>query len=165
MAQLSGSSVEVRFPAYLSEVEKEQYQARPNPCDDTSPPGASWYRFRNPDETPVLLREEPVATRNEILMRTVKDKSGSTRTFWELSVLQTREIREAERKGKLGTPYLLLDGLVVEAVPLSTLEKNDEGKIVPAPKMSFTPVSHLVQVALANPMPFSLENEETADRN
>jgi len=93
-------------------------------------------------------------------MRTVKDKSGNTRVFWELNSLQSREIRELERKGKLGTPYLLMDGYVLEAVALTTLERNDEGKIVPAQKLSFTPVMHVVQVALANPLPFALQGEE-----
>jgi hypothetical protein len=163
LSQLGGTSVELRFPAYLKDVEKEQYQARPNPCDDTSPPGASWYRFKDCAEPAVLLRDSPLITKNEIQFRTVKDKSGSPRVFWELTALQTREIRELERKGKLGTPYLLLDGVVVEAVPLMTLEKNDEGKIVPAQKLSFTPVLHVVQVALANPLPFALQNEEVSE--
>lgn len=159
LAQLGATSVELRFPATLKETEKEQYQARPNPCDDTSPPGASWYRFRNPEEAPVLLRDEPLITKGEIQMRIVKEKSGEMRTYWELTAMQTREIRELERKGRLGTPVLLLDGLIAEAVPLVTLEKNDEGKIVPAAKMSFTPVQHIVLVAMANPLPFALQNE------
>ncbi len=160
LAELGGTSVELRFPAWLKEREKEQYQARPNPCDDTSPPGASWYRFRNPEEAPVLLRDEPLITKGEIQMRKAKDKSGGERAYWELTALQTREIRELERKGKLGAPYLLMDGFVAEIVPLTTLEKNDEGKIVPAPRMSFAPVQHVLQVALTHPLPFVLQNEE-----
>lgn len=163
LATLGGTSVELRFPARLKEVEKEQYKARTNPCDDTTPPGASWYRFRNSEEIPVLLRDEPLITKNEIQTRTVKDKSGAPRTYWELTTMQTREIRDLERKGRLGAPYLLFDGFVAESVPLTTLEKNDEGKIVPAARMSFAPVQHLLQVALANPLPFELQNEEAEE--
>ncbi|HZE95875.1 MAG TPA: hypothetical protein VE981_02500 [Planctomycetota bacterium] len=162
-AELSGSAVELRFPLVLSDVEKEQFQAKPSACDDTAPAGARWFRFRKNEDPPVLLRDAPLVTRNEMQLRTTreKEKSGATRVYWEISTFQTREIREADKKAKFGTPVLVLDGWAVEAVPLITLEKNDEGKVVPAQKMAFSPTSAVVLEALANPMPFPLQAEET----
>lgn len=162
-ARMSGSSVELRFPVTLSDVEREQYQPGQKPENDTAPPGAKWYRYRNPDESPVLLRDAPAAKGGEIQMRTQKERSGSIRTYWDLSLLQSREIREAEKKGRLGDPVLVLDGWAVESVVLNTLERNEEGRIVPAQRLYFTPASTVVQHALANPMPFPLESEELAD--
>jgi hypothetical protein len=162
-ARLSGTSVELRFPAAaLTDVEKEQFRPGARAADDTAPPGTKWFRFRNPEFSPVLLRDTPVATRGEIQMRTQKERSGSTRIYWDLSLLQTREIREAEKKARLGTPILIMDGWAIEPVNLNTLEKNPEGRIVPALRLYFMPTSHVVQEALAHPMPFTLEGEEAA---
>ncbi len=161
--RMSGSSVELRFPAALTFVEKEQYRPGLRPSEDRAPAGTKWFRFRLPDETPVLLRDDPVVTRGEIQMRTIKDRSGSPKMFWDISQLQSREIRDAERKGKLGSPYLVMDGWAIESVSLNTLEKNEEGRIVPASRLYFTPTSHIVQEALANPMPLTLQNEEEGE--
>ncbi|MBV8881988.1 MAG: hypothetical protein JO332_18675 [Planctomycetaceae bacterium] len=162
-ARLSGTSVELRFPAVLSGVDKEQFQPGARPSEDKAPAGTRWFRFRTPDDPPVLLRDDLVSTRGEIQMKTQKEKTGLIRTFWEISPLQTREIREAETKGKLGAPYLVMDGVAIEPVQLNTLERNEEGRIVPATKFYFTPTSRVVQDALANPMPFVLESEDTAE--
>jgi len=161
--RMSGSSVELRFPAVLTVIEKEQYQPGLRPSDDRAPVGTKWFRFRLPDEAPILLRDNPVVTRGEIQMRTIKDRSGSPRMFWDISQLQSREIRDAERKGKLGSAYLVMDGWAIEPVALNTLEKNEEGRIVPASRLYFTPTSHIVQEALANPMPLTLQNEEEGE--
>jgi len=161
--RMSGSSVELRFPAVLSDVEKQQYRPGFRPSDDRAPSGTKWVRFRIPDETPVLLRDDPSVTRGEIQIRTVKDRTGTPRMFWDISQLQSRELRDAERKGKLGSPYLVMDGWAIESVALNTLERNEEGRIVPAARLYFTPTSHIVQEALANPMPFMLQNEEEAE--
>lgn len=161
--RMSGSSAELRFPVVLTEVKKEQYRPGLRPSDDRAPAGTKWYRFRIPDETPILLRDDPVVTRGEIQMRTIHDKTGSPRMFWDISQLQSREIRDAERSGKLGSPYLVMDGWAIESVALNTLEKNEEGRIVPASRLYFTPTSHIVQEALANPMPFMLQNEEEVE--
>lgn len=159
-SRLSGTSVELRFPLLLSDVDREQYQPGARPSEDKAPPGARWFRYRNPELPPVLLRETPVVTKGEMQMKTKKERSGSTRTFWEISSLQSREIREAEKKSKLGIPVLVMDGWAIEPVPLNTLEKNEEGRIVSAPRLYFMPTSSIVQEALAHPMPFVLDGEE-----
>ena len=156
----SGSSIELRFPVVLTDVEKEQYQAHANPREDKAPPGAKWFRSRAFEVPPVLLRDTPVVTKSEILQKSSKDKTGGFTTLWEISRLQTRELREVERKLKLGTPFLILDGWVVGKVTLTEMEKNEEGQLITAERMSFVPSSALVREALLNPMPFALEIDD-----
>lgn len=165
-ARLSASSVELRFPAVLTDVEKEQYQSRPNPAQDTAPQGTQWHRCWNSEEAPVLLRKAPLVTRSDLALREVKDRNGGVRRIWEISSLQTRAIRAAEKKGKLGSPSLLVDGWVVEEVVLNAFEKNEEGKTVPAERMSFTSVSRVLREVLAYPMPVALEPiDELVEKN
>jgi hypothetical protein len=161
--RLSGSWVELRFPAVLRDAEKEQYRPGAQSSEDRAPAGAMWLRFRDPDQAPVLVRNEPVVTRGEMQVRTIKDASGSPRVFWDLSQLRSREIRAAQQKVSLDVPYLIMDGWVIEAVAMNSLEKNQEGKIVPAARLYFRPTSSIAQEALAHPMPVTLQNEEEAE--
>jgi len=163
--QLSAASVELRFPATLSDAQKEQYQPGTHPSEDKAPAGAKWYRHPWSGQRPILLRDEPFVPKSEILLKYVKDRYGKVRTSWEIGSLQTRLLREAERKGRLGTPYLIIDGLAVEAVPLKGMEKNEEGKVVLSDRLGFVPASRVVREILANPMPFSLQLEECGDRD
>lgn len=159
-AQLSCSSVELRFPHPLTEIEKEQYQAGSGSLQETTPDGARWFRFRNPEDASVLLRDVPVILKSEILTRQLKDKSGQVQWSWEVNPLKSREILETERKSRLGVPYLLIDGWAIEAAPLTTLEKDDNGRIVAVERVGFAPTQRLVRVALAFPMPCSLRGGE-----
>ncbi|HVR87698.1 MAG TPA: hypothetical protein VMU54_25450 [Planctomycetota bacterium] len=161
--RMSGSSVELRFPSVPNDVVRDQVRPGLRPSEDRAPAGTKWIRFRNPDEAPVLVRDELAVSRGEIRMRSIRDRSGSPRVFWDISQLRSREIQEADRKARLGSPYLVMDGWAIEAVALNTLERNEEGQIVPAARLYFAPMSRIVQEALANPMPLTLVNEEEAE--
>lgn len=156
-AWMTGTSVELRFPYALGEVEREQYQAFPDPKKDRAPKDGKWFRFWNPETPPVLLRDVPMVKKGDLLKGRVRERSGEDRPFWEISTQKTREIREADRKASLGAPYLVLDGLAVEAINLVTLERDPDGQIVPAERLSFTPTLPVVRDALAYPLPFSLQ--------
>lgn len=159
-AGISGSAIELRFPVVLTDIEKQQYRPGAKPSEDKAPPGMRWFRFRSSEDAPVLLKDEFMSKGSEIQMRTQKESTGKTKTYWDISLLQTRELQKAEIE-KLGHPYLVGDGWALEAVVLNTLEKNEEGKIVPAQRFYFTPKSAILQEALIAPMPFPLQNEDT----
>ncbi|HLY75164.1 MAG TPA: hypothetical protein VKU80_13670, partial [Planctomycetota bacterium] len=159
--RMSGSSVELRFPAVQNDVKKEKRDPpRLRSSVDKGAAGTTWLRFRDSDQAPVLFCDEPVVNRGEIQMRTIKDKSGSPRVFWDISQLRSREIRDAEGKAWVGSPYLVMDGWLIESVALNTLERNEEGQIVPAARLYFTPSSRITLEALIYPMPITLQNEE-----
>jgi hypothetical protein len=164
-AQLSATTVELKFPAFLTDIQREQYQPGANSKDDKAPPGARWIRRYGPEGSPLLLRDAPIVTKSDILPRLIKDRGSVTRQIWEINPLLTRTIREEERRGRLGTPVLLIDGWALEAVALHGLEKNEEGRTILADRMSFVPVSRVVREILATPLPFALRIEEPADPN
>lgn len=155
-AQLSCSSVEIRFRRPLTEIEKEQYQPGADPSQDKAPSGVRWFRFRGSEEEPVLLRDFPVIVKSEILSRQARVKSGAMQRSWEVNGLKTRELLELEKKGRLGTPYLIIDGGVIEALALTTFKTNEEGKRVAAERAGFSPSLRWVREALSWPMPFCL---------
>jgi hypothetical protein len=163
-AELSGSSVEIRFPKYLSDVESEQYGWAWDPAEDRAPEGTKWFRPWNSEAPPLLLRDKPRVTKSEILQTTVRDAGGREMVVWELSRLKTREIHQADRIEKLGTPYLLADGFVVEALDLVTTARNDDGQLMSAPRASFSPTSRITREVLLHPLPFALYRCEVADR-
>jgi hypothetical protein len=154
-AELSGSSVEIRFPYSLSEVESEQYGWEAESAEDRAPPGTNWFRPWKSEAAPVLLRDTPLVTRADILQTVLRDRTGKDRVIWELSKLKTRELQKADRSGNLGVPYLILDGFVLDSLALTTRTRNEDGEAVPMPRASFSPNSRFIRELLLNPLPFA----------
>jgi hypothetical protein len=154
-AELRGSSVEIRFPYSLCEVECEQYGWEPDSAEDRAPEGTSWFRPWKSETAPVLLRDTPLVTKAEILQTVIRGRNGQDRVIWELSKLKTRELQKADRNGSLGAPYLIMDGFALDSIDLTTRTRNEDGEVVPMSRASFSPNSRFIRELLLNPLPFA----------
>jgi hypothetical protein len=154
-AELSGSSVEIRFPYSLCEVEGEQYGWEPDPAEDRAPEGTGWFRPWKSETAPVLLRNTPLVAKADLLQTVIRDGSGKDHVIWELSKLKTRELQKADRSGNLGVPYLIMDGFVLDSLALTTRTRNEDGEAVPMPRASFSPNSRFIRELLLKPLPFA----------
>ena len=154
---IRGASIEIRFPYERTEAELEQYQPGADTAQDRAPRGARWYRCLAPKSPPLLLLDSPAVVRQDILITYRRNRRGVMQLSCDISRTRTREIERADLRHRLGTPYLILDGRILQPIHLIRKEiDRDNKRIVTAERASFFPYGSGLREVLLYPLPVTL---------